>query len=52
MILIEGMDKPENCMVCPFKDADEDCIFRKEETSKIDNFYKMYLGCPLKEVQG
>lgn len=52
MILIEGMDKPENCMVCPFTDVDEDCILRKEETSGMETFNEMYRHCPLKEVQG
>ena len=50
MVLID-IDKPESCMSCPFTDADEDCILRKEETSRIDSFYEMYRECPLKEVQ-
>ena len=51
MVLIEGMDKPESCMSCPFTDADEDCILRKEESSGMETFNEQYALCPLKEVQ-
>ena len=50
MVLID-MDKPESCMSCPFTDADEDCIFNKEESSGMESFYEQYRYCPLKEVQ-
>lgn len=50
MVLID-MDKPENCMSCPFVDVDEDCILNKKETSGMETFYEMYRNCPLKEVQ-
>lgn len=50
MVLID-MDKPENCMVCPFTDADEDCILRKKETHNMESFWEQYAHCPLKEVQ-
>ena len=50
MVLIENMDKPKNCELCPLC-YDWDCVLIPDGDQK-DTFEEQYALCPLKEVQG
>jgi len=56
-VLINGIDKPENCSwhdhkneqyLCPLLDFDANCILQNEH---FDCFRKQYANCPLIEVK-
>lgn len=51
MVLIENMDKPKSCDLCPLcDDADGDCLVVPDSEQK-DTCVEQYANCPLKEVQ-
>ena len=50
MVLIENMEKPKECLKCPFCNADGDCTILPAYNQKA-TFEEQYRECPLKEVQ-
>lgn len=51
MVLIENMDKPTYCTLCPFCNVDGDCLIIPGAELQ-ETFEEQYALCPLKEVQG